>query len=304
MNRVPTDARCAVTIALVVGLTLSGARAVLAQNGGSGSWPDGSYRSGRTPDYWSEIAPFSMQGVNLPPPPPGEAPAVVRGLYLNAWVFGSKRFYDLLELADTTEVNAFVIDVKDGTGYVTFHSNVPTAVAIGANGVRAGERYAQTSRAAPRAWYPPDRTNRRGEGSTPREAKPEWAVQHAKGGLWLDRQEPAWVDAFRDSVWAYAADIAGEAVLMGFREIRFDYVRFPDEPRELMIDAVYPARRGREAQHAAIKRNVTMLRDRVAALGVPFTIDVFGLTTSATLRPSQPSPRFQARIMTGGGFSP
>ena len=133
MNRVLTDARCAMTIALVVGLTLSGARAVLAQNGGSGSWPDGSYRSGRTPDYWSEIAPFSMQGVNLPPPPPGEAPAVVRGLYLNAWVFGSKRFYDLLELADTTEVNAFVIDVKDGTGYVTFHSNVPTAVAIGAN---------------------------------------------------------------------------------------------------------------------------------------------------------------------------
>ena len=90
------------------------------------------------------------------------------------------------------------------------------------------------------------------------------------------------MDAFRDSVWAYAADIAGEAVLMGFREIQFDYVRFPDEPRELMIDAVYPARRGREAQHAAIKRNVTMLRDRVAALGVPFTIDVFGLTTSAT----------------------
>ena len=57
----------------------------------------------------------------------------MRGLYLNAWVFGGKRFYDLVRLADTTEVNAFVIDVKDATGFLTYRSSVPTAIEIGAN---------------------------------------------------------------------------------------------------------------------------------------------------------------------------
>ena len=52
---------------------------------------------------------------------------------MNAWAFGGKRFYDLVKLADQTEVNAFVIDVKDDTGYLTYRSEVPTAIEIGAN---------------------------------------------------------------------------------------------------------------------------------------------------------------------------
>ena len=55
---------------------------------------------------------------------------------MNAWAFGGKRLYDLVRLADTTEINSFVIDVKDDTGYLTYRSSVPTAIAIGANDQR------------------------------------------------------------------------------------------------------------------------------------------------------------------------
>src|SRR5690606_1830942 len=68
-----------------------------------------------------------------PAPPLPRPPANVRALCLTAWVFGSQRLCDLVRLADSTEVNAFVIDVKDDTGYLTYRSEVPTAVAIGAN---------------------------------------------------------------------------------------------------------------------------------------------------------------------------
>jgi len=68
-----------------------------------------------------------------PAPPLLPPPAAVRAVYLNAWVFGGKRFYNLVALADTTEVNAFVIDIKDDTGYLTYRSSVPTAIEIGAN---------------------------------------------------------------------------------------------------------------------------------------------------------------------------
>ncbi len=82
-------------------------------------------------------------------------------------------------------------------------------------------------------------------------------------------------------MWIYAAQVAAEAVLMGFREIQFDYVRFPDEPAHRMQRAVFTARRPGDTQRAAIRRHVAMLKQRVGALGVPFTLDVFGLTTSA-----------------------
>jgi hypothetical protein len=112
--------------------------------------------------------------------------------------------------------------------------------------------------------------------------KPEWAIHDARGGLWHDRQGNTWVDAYQDSIWTYAADLAAEAVLLGFGEVQFDYVRFPDEPRSLLSHAVYLAKLDAESERQSIKRHLAILRDRVKPLGVPFTIDVFGLTTSAT----------------------
>jgi hypothetical protein len=47
----------------------------------------------------------------------GRAPAPLRGIYLNAYAAGStNRLGTLLALADSTEINAFVIDVKDERG--------------------------------------------------------------------------------------------------------------------------------------------------------------------------------------------
>jgi hypothetical protein len=89
------------------------------------------------------------------------------------------------------------------------------------------------------------------------------------------------VDAFRDSVWIYAAQLGEEAVRLGFAELQYDYVRFPDEPRSRMARARYGARREGESTRDGVRRNLALLRDRVEPLGVPFTLDVFGMTTVA-----------------------
>ena len=65
-------------------------------------------------------------------------------------------------------------------------------------------------------------------------------MQHVDGGLWRDRLDFAWVDAFNDSVWVYAAELAAEAVRMGFAEVQYDYVRFPDEPESKLASAALP----------------------------------------------------------------
>ena len=111
--------------------------------------------------------------------------------------------------------------------------------------------------------------------------KPGWSVQHVNGGLWRDRLDFAWVDAFNDSVWVYAAELAAEAVRMGFAEVQYDYVRFPDEPESRLASALFPGRRTGETKRQGVTRNLRLLRERTRPLDVPFTIDVFGLTTSA-----------------------
>src|SRR3989441_3654263 len=83
---------------------------------------------------------------------------------------------------------------------------------------------------------------------------PQWSVQNRDGsGLWRDRIGSAWVDAYNDSVWIYAAQLGQEAVRLGFNEVQFDYVRFPDEPKEAMGLAVFSARKRGETQRAGVQ---------------------------------------------------
>ena len=265
-----------VTVALLAGVPGLAAQEPAARA------PGPPHHGTRRPDYLSELLPHRMAGIVLPPPPPGEPPPVVRGIYLNRWVFARTKFYDLIRLADSTEINAFVIDVKDATGELTYPSAVPTAREIGANRAPSvrdpRERLAALRdrgiHAIARIVVARDPLLARG--------KHDWAIHDEGGGLWIDGLGEPWVDAFHDSVWIYAAQLAEEAVLLGFDEVQFDYVRFPDEPPARLNRTVYPSRRDGDSKRSAIRRNVRLMKERVAALGVPFTLDIFGLTTSTT----------------------
>ncbi len=219
--------------------------------------------------------------IRWPAPPLSRPPTRVRAVYVNAWAFGGRRFHELVRLADRTEINAFVVDVKDDTGYLTYRSEVPTAVEIGANqqlrarDVRDRLRIMREHGIFPIARIVVAKDPLLAAG------RPQWSVQHVDGGLWRDRLDFAWVDAFNDSVWIYAAELAAEAVRLGFEEVQYDYVRFPDEPESRLASALFPGRRGGETKRQGVTRNLRMLRERTKGLGVPFTIDVFGLTTSA-----------------------
>ena len=227
---------------------------------------------------------FPLQSVprlEWPAPPLEPPPRPVRAIYVNAWAFGSQRFYDLIRLVEGTEVNSFVIDVKDDTGYLTYRSNVPTAISIGANTqLRAPDTRARLRALEARGIHPIARIVVAKDPLLARQ-RPAWAIRDVHGGAWLDRQGRPWVDAYSDSVWAYAAALGAEAVRQGFDELQFDYVRFPDEPRARLASAVFPGRQGTENSEQGVTRSLRLLRHRVKPLGVPFTIDVFGLTTSA-----------------------
>ena len=214
---------------------------------------------------------------------PMPRPPVVRGLYVNRWAVLDGRVWNLIGVARSTEVNALVIDVKDDRGYVLYKSGVPLAKRIGAdttNPVPMEKVRAVLDTMRANGIYPIARIVVAKDPLLASSVR-EWAVQRKSDGLaWLDANGNPWLDAHQRAVWAYAADLADEAVKLGFSEVQFDYVRFPDDPR-LQREAQFPLANGRPRERV-IHEQLAYLKQRMQALHVPMAIDVFGLTTSDT----------------------
>ncbi len=210
-------------------------------------------------------------------------PDAVRGIYVGAWSVGSsRRLGQLIALADDTEINSFVIDVKDATGEVSYASGVPLAEEIGATArVKIGDIRGVLTRLREHGIYPIARIVAFKDPLLA-SARPEWAITAEDGSVWEDQHGVRWVDAYDRHVWDYNIELAREAVALGFSEVQWDYVRFPDVPSSYMdtVPAVYPARDGRDKADG-IRAFLAYSRDRLADYGVPVTADVFGITASA-----------------------
>lgn len=207
-----------------------------------------------------------------------QKPDVVRGIYLNAWAAGSQRRLEtLIDIANRTEINTFVIDVKEG-GEVSYRSRVPLARQIGSDADHIRDIRGVLQRLRDNGIYTIARIVVFRDGVLA-QARPDWAVRHVEGGEWIDHYGHRWVDPYNRDVWDYNIAIAREALELGFSEVQWDYVRFPDVPRALMRTADFPAQESR-TRARGIREFLLYSREQLAPYGVPVTADVFGLTVS------------------------
>ena len=269
---------------LLFGTSFAVARCVEAQHfpGGSSLVSEPPIRFGAAPD----ASHVSLDGNSVATPGSWVAqlgrPKAVKALYVNAWAFASNRLWQIVRLVDSTAINSLVIDVKDDTGCLLYHSQVTTAREIGASAcARIADVRPRLDTLHAHGIYPIARIVV-AKDPLLAERKSAWSVRSRDGGLWRDRIGSAWVDAYNDSVWVYAAQLAREAVELGFGEVQFDYVRFPDEPRSRLASAIFAARKDGETPREAVRRHVRLLVDMLKPLGAPVTFDVFGLTATVT----------------------
>lgn len=207
-------------------------------------------------------------------------PDSVRALYVNAWAAGSRsRMASLIALADSTEINAFIIDVKESDTYLAYTgTTIPLALEIGAD-----KRPATT-------WLPALIDTLQAHRIYPiarivvfkdrqlAERKPELAIRHANGGVWRDNKGGAWVNPYDRRVWDYNVAIAREALEMGFSELQWDYVRFPDVTARMREVMRYPGSDG-TSRADNIRNFIRYSKEQLASYQVPVTADVFGLVT-------------------------
>ncbi|HEX6925814.1 MAG TPA: putative glycoside hydrolase [Longimicrobiaceae bacterium] len=209
-----------------------------------------------------------------------ERPDTIRALYVNGWAAGSRsRMRELIRIAEETEINAFVIDVKESDTYLVYDSTaIPLAREIGAD-----------QRPASR-WLPAllDTLQAHGIYSIARivvfkdrmlaEARPELAIRNLNGQIWLDSDGRPWVNPYDRRVWDYNIAIAAEALDMGFGEIQWDYVRFPDVTAAQRTNMVYPGA-GEVSREDNIRDFIAYSREKLSRYQVPIAADVFGMVT-------------------------
>lgn len=220
---------------------------------------------------------FYVKRALLPDNRPLEkVPVKVKGLYMSGAVFNSgKLFNNLLDIAKSTEINALVIDVKDDLGYLTTELDIPVAKEIQAR-VHRGSNMEENMRVLYENNIYPIARIVVFKDPTLADGKPEVAIKKADGKLWRDRKGLAWVDPHNREVWQYAVDVAKEAAKLGFREIQFDYVRFPTDGN--VKTAIYPYATG-QSKEDVILDFLAYARTELAQYNVFLAADVFGLTT-------------------------
>ena len=270
----------AIVIAALFVVTACTDSAAVAARGAKGAEPMGTAPSAAEVARRDSIRQDSIEKARIVHVP---TPDTLRGLYVNRWAALGQKMNQLIEVAKTTEVNALVIDVKDDRGFVLYKSKVPLAVQIGAdtNSAMTHKKLrAILDTMAAHNIYPIARIVV-AKDPLLASAKLEWAIKRkADMQPWLDKGGKPWLDPHHREVWQYAVDLAKEAYDLGFSEVQFDYVRFPDEKR-LISESVYPLANGR-VRAQVIRDQLGYVRSALKPLKMPVTIDVFGLTATDT----------------------
>ena len=203
---------------------------------------------------------------------------IVKAAYLTYYGVGDRtirsRVFGLLE---KTELNSVVIDVKGDRGLIPYRTEVPLALAAGAQGPVIIKEFDQMlSDLKAKGVYTIARIVVFKD-NVLATARPDLAVIDTRTGKpWIDNEKLAWTDPSREEVWDYVIAVAKEAVRNGFDEIQFDYLRFHTDGR--LGAASYSKPNTKETRLASIRGFLERARKELGPLGAFVAADVFGYT--------------------------
>ena len=202
------------------------------------------------------------------------SPQMIKAVYANINLLTTEGGLDeLIEIANTTEINAIVIDVKEGGVFydseVQFFADAGTIRPLyDLDNVLAKLRDNDIYAIARMVVF---------QDPIVAEARPDLAVQDVNGGLWVNEMGVAWVNAFNEELWDANVDLAVELVERGFDEIQYDYVRFPSDGD--LTTAEFGREYTADARETAITGFVEQSHEAINAAGGLLAADLFGFIT-------------------------
>ena len=210
-------------------------------------------------------------------------PDAVRGVYVTGHTAGGSRFETLLNLMDNTDLNAMVIDIKDDYGYLTYKPDAGSQYDdIGQNYIKDPVKMLKVLEE--KQVYPIARIVVFKD-TVLANKKPELTFKDGNS-IWKNGRGESFVNPFLKDVWDYNVGIAIEAAKLGFQEIQFDYVRFPEgfEKRDTTLGYGMGEYQGEQnnvqKRVQAVTDFVAYAKEKLEPYGVKVSVDIFGYTAT------------------------
>ncbi len=210
-------------------------------------------------------------------------PIKMRGVYVSqvSAANGGDNLDYLIELARTTDINTFVIDVKDDSGNLLFKS-------------KAAEKYMPEQNQSAAIKDIESFIKKLKDEKIYLVARivtfksPEYALKYPEkaikfkdtGELFKSGDGLKWSTPYDRDLWDYNISVAEEAADLGFNEIQFDYVRFPDVPYAINEQLDFH-NDDNESKTMAIHKFLKEAYKRLSAKEVYVTADFFGYVATA-----------------------
>ena len=200
-------------------------------------------------------------------------PFTPKAVYLTHYGVGDRTLRgDAVELISQTELNALVIDFKGDRGLLPYHpANATPESFPWPHQVTVGDLPGLIKDLKAKGIYLIARIVVFKDDPLAH-AHPELAVKTSAGTTWKDREDLAWVDPFQTAVWDYNIAIAENAAQLGFDEIQFDYVRFPDASQGPVFSEPSTA----DSRVKAITSFLKTAYQRLTRYNVFVSADIFG----------------------------
>ncbi|WEK56296.1 MAG: putative glycoside hydrolase [Candidatus Cohnella colombiensis] len=204
--------------------------------------------------------------------PQPDAPKI-KGIYVTAHSAGGEKLAKLIDLLDRTELNAMVIDLKDDLGNITYMTENTHLQELGSPKRYIKDMEKLITTLDEHEIYPIARIVVFKD-TVLASTHPEWSFIQKDGSIWMNGNKDKFVNPYRQEVWEYNVEVAKEAAKFGFKEIQFDYVRFPEGFEKKADSLTYDTN---ELSRVDIVTGfVEYAKKELAPLGVRVSVDIFG----------------------------
>ncbi|WP_440858147.1 putative glycoside hydrolase [Staphylococcus shinii] len=205
----------------------------------------------------------------------------VRGIYVSADATNGEKFKELTKFIDESDLNAMVIDVKDDSGNVTINFNTGNKE-IDKHTLDIVDAKPLLNKMKEKDIYPIARIVTFKDKNLA-ESHPEWSFKQTDGSVWESDGGDKFVNPFVKDVWKYNINVSKEAAKAGFRDIQYDYVRFPEAFENVESNLTYDKGDYKNSELSDVDQRVDTItqflktaRKELKPYGAEISADVFG----------------------------
>ncbi len=208
-------------------------------------------------------------------------PDAVKAIYMSSCVAGTPSFRkDLVEIAETTEINTIIIDIKDYTGKISFYPEYNKDLdPYVSDRCRAPDMKEFIEELHEKGIFVAGRVTVFQDPFFVSRYPDEAVKRESDGGIWSDHKGINFIDVSSKKAWDHVIAIAKESYAIGFDEINFDYIRFPSDGN--MKDISFPIS-GDKDKSEALEEFFAYLHDNLKDTGMVTSADLFGMVTTNT----------------------